>query len=92
MSNWSPNLKRDLAFVGMTIFVVFGIWGPAWEAPFWVMLVSYLLAAVCLVPAVKNARELGFDSIGQAIVPILSVALMMIGAMGYFVWEMFLRY
>ena len=92
MKNWSPNLKRDLAFLGIAVFVVFGIWGPAWEAPVWVMLVSYLLAVACLVPGVKNGREVGFDSIGNAIIPVASVVLMMIGAIGYFVWEMFLRY
>jgi len=63
MSDWSTNLKRDLAFVGLALFVLLGIWSPAWGAPFWQSLIFYLLAIACLIPAVTFGREIGFDSL-----------------------------
>lgn len=92
MQNLSPNAKRDLSFIGLAIFVSIGIWSPGWGAPAWVTILLYVLAAVCLVPAIKNAKETGLDPIGNAIVPAISGALMMLAAIGYFLWEMFFRY
>lgn len=92
MSHWSTNLKRDLAFVGLALFVLLGIWSPAWEAPFWQSALFYLLAIGCLIPAVAYGREIGFESLAVALVPAICIAVMMIGALGHFVWEFFLRY
>lgn len=90
MKNWSPNLKRDVAFALLAIFVVLGIWSPAWEAPTWLTVLFYALGVVFLIPAVKNGREVGFDPLSNAIGAVIAVAVMMIGSISYFVWEMFL--
>ena len=89
MKNWSPNLKRDVAFSLLAIVVVLGIWSAAWEAPIWQPMVFYGLGIVLLVPAVANGREVGFEPLSNAIVAVISVGVMMIGAISYFVWEMF---
>lgn len=92
MKNWSPNVKRDVAFSLLAVVVALGIWSPAWQAPIWVPVILYGLGVVLLVPAVKNGREVGFDPISNAIVAVLSVSVMMISAISYFIWEFFLRY
>lgn len=92
MQKLSSNLKRDIAFVGLGIFVVLGIWSPAWAAPLWLTLAFYAVGFVFLIPAVRNGRETGFDPLSNAVVAVLSVAAMMVGAISYFVWEMFFRF
>ncbi len=92
MKNWSVGMKRDVAFVGLTIFLLLGIWSPAWDAPVWQSLLLYLLAVGCLVPAITYGREIGFDSLALALVPAVCVGVIMFGSLAHFVWEFFLRY
>jgi len=92
MSNWSSNLKRDLAFAGVAVFIVLGIWSPAWSAPVWQTLLFYVFAIACLVPGIKHAYETGMDSLATALIPAICLGVMMFGAIGHFVWEFFLRY
>ena len=92
MQNLSPNTRRDLSFIGLAIFVSLGIWSPGWQAPTWQTVTLYVLGIICLIPAIKNARETGLDPIGNALVPALSGALMMIASISYFLWEIFFRY
>ncbi|MCA9256398.1 MAG: hypothetical protein KDA33_12210 [Phycisphaerales bacterium] len=90
MGNLSLNAKRDLAFVGLAIFVCLGIWSPGWAAPLWQTLTFYGVAVVFLIPALKHGRETGFDPISNAVVPAVAVVLMMLAAISYFVWELLL--
>ncbi|HPF37094.1 MAG TPA: hypothetical protein P5081_00205 [Phycisphaerae bacterium] len=90
MGNLSLSAKRDLAFVGLAVFTSLGIWSPGWAAPLWQTLTLYGIAFVFLIPALKLGRETGFDPISNAAVPAGAVVLMMLAAISYFVWELFL--